>query len=495
VNVLLSVRNELLERSMAEALIGVGHQVRVVSARTSDRPTEPVAEPIDRRLVDGSDPSATREAIVGCDAAIIVHHSVTSSTSAVTDAAPDPTVQMIEAAGQGGVRRLILVSSRDDGEDATAAESRARTDKAIRRFPGEWIHLRSATVYGIADDPITLFLIMMRTLPAVPIVSDAHVVQPLWHQDLAQAAVAALSLAPAALDRIVELAGPDTVTQAQLYDRIAALTDRRPVRIPVPEFIAAHGGRLAEALRLIAPSELSQHLAFGGSEEPLAPVDNALSHILGVTPASLEHGLRRLVTDLPEVTPSEGVGSLEVKRFAATISGSRYDAIGLLREFRARFKEMMPIEIGVEPASPLTKLEEGGVITMALPGRGHVQVRVEEVGDHHVVVGTLRGHVVAGIVRFSARQHEDRLTFEVMTCDTAANAFDWLTLTLGGGRIQDANWARVVQNVVTLSGGTADAIASDGGKLTDEEARVVQQSIQAIIEKQRAAQSIGGASR
>ena len=39
-------------------------------------------------------------------------------------------------------------------------------------------------VYGVSDDPITLFFLVMRALPAVPLMSRTHVLQPLWHDDL-----------------------------------------------------------------------------------------------------------------------------------------------------------------------------------------------------------------------------------------------------------------------------------------------------------------------
>jgi hypothetical protein len=43
----------------------------------------------------------------------------------------------------------------------------------------------------------------------------------------------------------------------------------------------------------------------------------------------------------------------------------------------------------------------------------------------------------------------------VLTCDKAANAFDWLALRLGGTHAQDANWRRMVRNTAALSDGRA----------------------------------------
>jgi NADH dehydrogenase len=354
-------------------------------------------------------------------------------------------------------------------------------------FPREWLAIHTAPVYGIGEDPVTIFLIMMRSLPTVPILSEAHVMQPLWHQDLARAVAAAVSLPASDLGRVIHIAGPDRVTQRELYERIAAMIDRHPLRIPIPDFLAKYGARLAEALRTPVPLE-SSHLAFAeGAEAQPGPARNELSSLLHVSPTPLDEGLTRLVNGLDELTPFDGVGALEVKRFSADIRGSRHGAADLLHLFRSRFKDVMPVEIGAEPASPQIQLIEGAVVTITLPGRGHVQIRVEEVGDRHVVVSTLRGHALAGIVRFSTQGLDNGdVRFEVMTCDTAANALDWIALTLGGARIQDANWTKVVQNVVQLSGGTADDVQTDARKPASEEAANVQRWIESLVVRRKA---------
>jgi NADH dehydrogenase len=183
------------------------------------------------------------------------------------------------------------------------------------------------------------------------------------------------------------------------------------------------------------------------------------------------------------------VGAFEVKRFSADITGSPYSAVDLLRLFRARFKEVMPVDVGVEPVSAQEELTQGAEITMALPGRGHVQIRIEEVADDHVVGATLRGHSLAGIVLFSAQSFKSGVRFEVTTCHTAANAFDWLMLTLGGARLQDANWTRLVQNVVKLAGGVTDGVQSSSQRVTGDERQNLERWIDALAKRQAAGRS------
>jgi NADH dehydrogenase len=187
-----------------------------------------------------------------------------------------------------------------------------------------------------------------------------------------------------------------------------------------------------------------------------------------------------LIAELEELTPADGIGAVEVKRFSSTIRGADCDAIALMRLFATQFSEIMPIPVGVEPASPEVVLRPGADITMTLPGRGHVQVRVREVASRRVTLATVRGHALAGIVRFSARDLDDGLEFEVMTCDAAANRLDWLTLTMGGARLQDANWSTVVERVAQRAGGTHGAVQSDNRTLGDEEAAAVERWVNEI---------------
>ena len=350
-------------------------------------------------------------------------------------------------------------------------------ERAKGTTPGEeTVVLRTTPVYGITTDPITLFLIMMRSLPAVPVLTGTGPIQPVWQGDLAAALVAACTL-PAA-PRVIDIAGPEAVTADGLYERLAALTDRHPVRIPVPEFIARHASHVSELLGL--PDSI-QPILDAFATNAIAPADNALGRLLGAAPTSLDSGLRRLIHELDEVTPAQGVGSVQIKQFRADISGSTFTPEAILGMFRQRFGDIMPTPVGVEPAAPATRLDDRAVITIALPGRGHVEVRVREVTPDHVTVATLRGHAVAGVVRFSATAHGDAVRFEVTTCDAAANALDWLTLSLGGARIQDANWTSVVAKVIEMSGGHSAGVSTVIRTLDTSEAAEAERWIREVL--------------
>lgn len=475
-NVLLACGSSALQRSILHAFTAAGHDVRVLR-RPGAVTEEPVATHVHTIVADS--PSTVYDAAHGCDAAVLIEPSVASSAADASQEL-DLIERALEAAAASALRRVIRVT----GGEVQRPDSARR----LRDGSTEIVTVASGPVYGITHDPITLFLIMMRSLPAVPILSEKHAIRPVWHGDLARALVTILDLPSSEVPPDVRIAGPDRVTQSDLYERIAAIIDRRPLRIPVPDFLAAHGTALAEALKLPVPFEES-HLSFAAAAEGDEPGHHELASPFGVRATHLDEGLRRVVSELEELPPSEGVGTLEVKLFSIDVERPHCSPAALIDMFRRRFRDVMPVVVGVEPAAPAGSLSEGAVVTMPLPGRGHVQVRVEEVADDHVVVATLRGHVVAGVVRFGARAIPGGVRFEVMTCDRAANALDWLALTLGGARIQDANWTRVAQNVAALAGGTAGPVSSDARRLREDEARGAQRWIADIIERHRARHS------
>ena len=466
--VLLVTDSAVLRRSLSQALVDRGHDPRALT-RADDRPPTHWPARVEPRTAPPEDVGAVLEAAHGCDAAIVI--DVRLGRVGRTDGDPGAfTAAATAALSDRGVRRL-LVSGRAAERQGQPSSTK---DTSLR--------ITCDAVYGTGEDAVSLFLIMMRTLPAVPLLSATHLLRPLWHEDLARGLAAALALEPSPISGTLDVAGPESISYEALYERIAVLIDRRPLRLPIPDFLAAHGARLAEVLHLGVPFDTALLQV-----EQDAPSSSDGLRTLQIDPTPLDIGLRRLANELPEMVPSQGVGRLEIKRFHADISGSPHRASDLLRLFRSRFSEVMPIAVGSEPVSPRTALDPDAVITMTLPARGHVQIRVAEVTDDHVVGVTLQGHALAGCVRFSTRDTGAGVRFEVTACETASNPLDWLTLTLGGARLQDANWKTVVENVVTLSGGKADDVKSDARRLTPDEAEQADSWIRALVERRASA--------
>jgi hypothetical protein len=183
---------------------------------------------------------------------------------------------------------------------------------------------------------------------------------------------------------------------------------------------------------------------------------NALTAVFRIEPTTLEEGLKKLADAQPEQLPDEGVGTLSRKRFWADISGSRLTAEELFERFRRDFNEATPgiVDAEVEPGTQCN-LEMGATLTMSLPARGNIQVRVQELTPVKATLVTLDGHPLAGAVRFLAEQRGDQVRFEAQVYDRPASLADWLVMKTVGESVQARTWESLVQRMVQESGGAA----------------------------------------
>jgi NADH dehydrogenase len=215
------------------------------------------------------------------------------------------------------------------------------------------------------------------------------------------------------------------------------------------------------------------------------PRQNALTEVLGVEPTTLDRGLELLADAQEEQLPDDGVGPLTRKRFWADIQRSRLDPDELFEYFRTHLGDLTPgfIEVGAEPGTS-SVVEEGATLTLSLPLRGHIQVRVAEAADRRITLLTLAGHPLAGAVRFLFDYYGPDVRFEVQVFDRPANAVDFVAMRTVGDFVQNRAWEAVVQNVARAAGGDMrDGVKSESGSLGAEEARSVESWLDALVTK------------
>ena len=189
------------------------------------------------------------------------------------------------------------------------------------------------------------------------------------------------------------------------------------------------------------------------------------------------------------VLPEEGVGALRRKRFWADIEGSRLDAEALFQHFVSHFAECTPwhVDLDAEPGTPRVP-ELGATLTIALPLRGNVQIRIVELEPRRMTVCTVSGHPLAGAVRFLSEVRGATVRFEIQVYDRAANVADWLVMNPIGARLQNATWHETVERVVKESGGRAPhGVEREMAKLDEDQAREVNEWIERLVVARRQA--------
>ena len=464
-------------------LLKAGHTARLLS-RNADESVREWPGGVEPFVADVTERESLRGAADACDAVLHITGIVEEDPPDVTfdRVNVDGTRNMLEEAERAKVGRFVYVSSL--GAERGQSEyhrSKREAETLVRASSLEWVVLRPGNVFGPGDTVLSAYLKMFRTLPAVPVIGAGdQPFQPIWYKDLAKAAAASVDT-PDIGRRTLELGGGEITTMEDIARRFEQITDRHPTRVPIPETIAALGVDLAESLGVKIP--LNEAMLRMLVEENVVrdPNGNALVTVFGVEPTPLETALRELADAIPEQLPRDGVGSLEQKRFFADIEGSPLAAPALLDTFRAKIHEIIPIETDAEPGTR-NGVERGVTLTLNIPGRGNVQVRVLQ-SDHHVVtLGTVEGHPLAGVVNFHSEQHGKKILFEVETVTRSASVLDYVAMHTVGNIAQEINWLEVVDRVVEKSGGTAPAGAkTEGRTIEGEEVTAVEEKIFELV--------------
>jgi NADH dehydrogenase len=439
---------------------------------------------------DVADAASVRGAADGCDAVLhivgIVEESGDATFAAVNVGG---TANMLAEAVRAGVGRFVFVSSLGAPEGQSAYHASKREAEAlVRGFPGAWTICRPGNVYGPGDEQISLLLRIVRgASPVIPKVGDGdQPFQPIWWEDIARALAIVVERSDLA-GRELDIAGAEVSSQNDLLARFSRITGRDIHAVPVPELLATLG---AKAVSLVGwdmtfNEEQVQMLREGNVIPPGS--ENALTTVLGVTPTPLDAGLRQLADLQPEQLPSEGVGTLKRKRYWADIQACRHSPEALFTLFRTHFNDVTPVfvEVGAEPATTEV-IAEGETLTLALPMRGHVQVRVAELRERDVTLLTLEGHPLAGAVRFLTEARGDDVRFQVEVYDRPANVLDFIAMRTLGDRLQSHTWSQVVEHMVERSGGSAPAgVERQSESLDEAEAERIEQWVEELAMRRK----------
>ena len=187
-------------------------------------------------------------------------------------------------------KRLLFLSSNNVAIDPDAPVYAAlrEAEARIRSAAADATILRPTMIYGYpGDGNISTLLRAMRRLPVIPMVGAGRALQqPIFYRDLAVIA-ADLILSNAPTGDYVAVAGPASVTQAQLYREVRKAACSRCVIAPIPAMLAGPMARLATAIGLRAPLNQAQIVR---ADRDKTPVGGTV--ILGET--TLADGLRDL---------------------------------------------------------------------------------------------------------------------------------------------------------------------------------------------------------
>jgi NADH dehydrogenase len=192
-------------------------------------------------LGDLADPFSFRNALRGVDTVIHLASAIRDQPAgSIEELSGVATWRLVQAGERAGVKRFVFFSTLGASTRSRARLMRAKAiaERAVVESSLEYTVFAPSIVYSPSDPFITL-LERMSLLPVMPISGSGRAAfQPIWAEDVADCVLAALPGAgngDGAAGQRYELAGPETLSYAEIVECVLhSLRRRRPlVRVPV----------------------------------------------------------------------------------------------------------------------------------------------------------------------------------------------------------------------------------------------------------------------
>jgi uncharacterized protein YbjT (DUF2867 family) len=200
-------------------------------------------------LGDLTDPPSFRNALRGVDT--VVHLAATirdQPNGSIEELDGIATWRMVRAAQRAGAGRFVFFSTLDASAHHRTRFHRAKAlaERALRESDLSWTVFAPSLVYAPGDEWLTL-LSRLALAPVMPMSGMGRACfQPIWAEDAAACAMAALSSAECERRRY-ELAGPDTLSHTEIVRLVLDSLERPRPLLKIPTPIVSRALRLLEA--------------------------------------------------------------------------------------------------------------------------------------------------------------------------------------------------------------------------------------------------------
>ncbi len=163
------------------------------------------------------------------------------------------TRNLIAEARRSGVERFTFVSTRAiSAEGGAYSRSKLHAEEIVTQSGLAWNILRPAEVYGAGGEGISALIERCRIGRWMPIVGDGRaLLAPIYLDDV----IDGICRSVTALDSrvVLDLAGPEEMTQEELIDRLAVYFHTHPTRVRVPAGLLELAARALAILPLQKP--------------------------------------------------------------------------------------------------------------------------------------------------------------------------------------------------------------------------------------------------
>lgn len=261
-------------RYIARRMAREGWRVRVACRRPNEaifvRPYGVVGQ-VEPVFCNIRDDDSVRSVMQGADAVVNCVGTFDKGGKNNFDAVQHEGAERIaRIAAEEGVSRMVHVSAigADPKGKSLYAKSKGKGEEAVLEHMPQAVILRPSVIFGPEDAFFNRFASMTRMGPVLPIVGGATKFQPVYVDDVAQAAVK--GVLGQAVPGIYELGGPDVMTFRELMQVMLDVIRRRRFVANIPFFCRkCHcGGFGSRAKPLAGPDSRADHRRPGPQPAP-----------------------------------------------------------------------------------------------------------------------------------------------------------------------------------------------------------------------------------
>jgi NADH dehydrogenase len=187
--------------------------------------------------IDVTRPETLEPALAGADAVVNLVGAFAGDLDAVMGRGAGRVAAAAAAAGASAFVHVSAIGADAAGATAYARAKAVGEAAVLAAFPTATV-LRPSVLFGSDDQFVNLFAGLVAAMPVLPVFAPEARFQPLFVDDLAEAIAHALETPATHAGKTYELGGPETISVAELNQRIAAAQGRSVLFAPLPDALS-----------------------------------------------------------------------------------------------------------------------------------------------------------------------------------------------------------------------------------------------------------------